>query len=606
MASGSGMRGRYTGPSNGAYCFGLFITLVALTALALSIGNAVHNDKHHHDDDDGADDAARAIKAPAKATGTNNKLLAGRSLVFGPVVTQWPLASGVFDFVPPATVPPGNPNTDTAIDLEPYAGTPKDDTSNGAKYGSIQSASINGTVTSAPALSVLGASSTCMYRCDVPTWIVPTLVTEPVVAVGGTYNVIVGNDGVRVIDKASGALTAYAAKHVFWGQLVNGSTLEGRMHYTYDPRAYYDSDAGRYVIVMAGAPYCLFGTNKQFTQGIMLLAVSASSDPFGAWHMYRHYVTPDNNNGRQENKFVDFPMLAVTKRDIVITFFEYGQSSGSLNTVYQIRKQHAYAATPSLPFLRYSSMQAASSPVRDDFFAAPTPYLVEQDSRDSTKLNQVVTVWRLRDDGVAETLGAFKNPDATASAGRYLPQLGTTYRLVPVLSISSEPRYVNGMVYIAMAAADPVTKQSFFYVTRFNPLTFAAAAEPPVFVRIRNADPSVHYAYPAISVSPDGDIVVVFSVFTPHTYASSAYTVWRAGSPDITAYETPIVFAIGTGIQTTTPRWGDYLDVAYDTFTGAGADKFWLLGMFSEGTMITCLNETRNMQMSQLTSIALI
>jgi hypothetical protein len=98
-----------------------------------------------------------------------------------------------------------------------------------------------------------------------------------------------------------------------------------------DPRAIYDPHAGRYIAM---------ATN--FTGGSIYMAVSATSDPTGAW--FKFSFAP--GQGTDAGRWSDYPTLGVDARGVYLSAYMVGGTAAM--TIWALDKAPLIAATPSV------------------------------------------------------------------------------------------------------------------------------------------------------------------------------------------------------------------------------------------------------------------
>jgi hypothetical protein len=109
------------------------------------------------------------------------------------------------------------------------------------------------------------------------------------------------NSNYRIHDKATGAPLSTVSMESFWAP-AGGSGV-------FDPKVVYDPYNNRWLLAAA--------SNAQTTSSSLLVGISDTSDPQGAYHLYRftmQAITGSNAN------WADFPMLGFNKNWVAVSF----------------------------------------------------------------------------------------------------------------------------------------------------------------------------------------------------------------------------------------------------------------------------------------------
>src|SRR5260221_196162 len=117
-------------------------------------------------------------------------------------------------------------------------------------------------------------------------------------AVGPTKVMDTHNNNYRIQDKATGAVISTVGTATFWAPVEPAQNLNQLT----DPRTTYDPYNNRWIAVMQTVN----------ANGDVLLAVSQTSDPSGAWYEYRF-------TGFAAAYLLDFPIIGFNKNWITIT-----------------------------------------------------------------------------------------------------------------------------------------------------------------------------------------------------------------------------------------------------------------------------------------------
>jgi hypothetical protein len=151
---------------------------------------------------------------------------------------------------------------------------------------------------------------------------------DQALCVGGNYVVEAVNDAVRVFDKGGTALTGTIALNEFYGYPPAIDRTTGIFGPSpTDPICHYDTDTGRFIVVML----TIDNTPAGDTAGPNRLdiAVSQTSDPRGAWTRYKLATQDDGTEGTPNHHcdlgpcLGDYPHIGADKNGIYLTTNEY-------------------------------------------------------------------------------------------------------------------------------------------------------------------------------------------------------------------------------------------------------------------------------------------
>jgi hypothetical protein len=112
--------------------------------------------------------------------------------------------------------------------------------------------------------------------------------------------------------------------------------LPASKHFLFDPRAIYDWVHNRWILVVADCKFCNTGSQK----GMGIVAVSQTSDPRGAWFVYR--ISPGNLS---IGDFFDFPQLGQDRRAVYLSFNHFGAINFIDAHVLILPKSNLYSGT---------------------------------------------------------------------------------------------------------------------------------------------------------------------------------------------------------------------------------------------------------------------
>ena len=338
-------------------------------------------------------------------------------------------------------------------------------------------------------------------------------------AVGPSHLVGAHNSAI-VVQNRSGAILTRVTLSQFWFSNAPLATY-------YDPRVVYDGQYDRWVFVSI------------FDEQAVMLAVSETGDPTGAW---RRYQLPQQR--------ADYSQLVLAGDSIVAGTADF---VGNRSWYFVVPRTTAYAKPATLNALRIDSKISNATPVASD----TQKWIVVG--------NALNIAWRPLDE--TSSWRAVNTPNSLNSpAGTSLPQAGGP-GLDGGLGVVESAIEHGGWIYTVSDRLPRGTLRRVLEWCRFHPVTGQAT-----WGTIVDPDPNVSYAYPSMAINRDGAIVIGFGIFSPTTYASSGY-VYRDPSGN---WSKVARIRTGTSPFTITDRWGDYSSTVVDPVDGV---TFWTLQM---------------------------
>jgi hypothetical protein len=383
-------------------------------------------------------------------------------------------------------------------------------------------------------------------------------------AVGPNHLLVSLNNKLQ-IQSRSGAVLGSVAWPTFWSRVFSG--------FTFDPRAAYDVASGRFIISMAG--------NEDATASI-LVAVSQTGDPTGAWNVYRVDADP------QHLVWADYPRLGFNKSWIVVQANMYPVTGAAASPdaygshVWAFDKADLFAAgagrhtafvLPEISTVRFDIAPAATYDA-----SLAVEYLLEAVPNDAPA-NPSLVVFQIAGAVGAETLTQVASSVAPlgwalGAGSDSAPQLGTSQPI----NVSD-----NGLLNVverngALWATEAVYPDTSSTRTAVQWLQMTPAGAIQQFGRLDDTTGAVHYGYPSLAVNAHGDVAVGFSRFSATQYASAAYAIHAAADPAGSLRpETVFKTGLASYIKIASPdgnRWGDYSATVIDPTNDA---QFWTI-----------------------------
>ncbi|HTD84784.1 MAG TPA: hypothetical protein VK648_13435, partial [Gemmatimonadaceae bacterium] len=355
-------------------------------------------------------------------------------------------------------------------------------------------------------------------------------------AVGKNHVVTATNAGI-VVHSRSGAQLASTPLKAFLAIAAGDNGI-----YT-DPRIVYDAGNDRWIVFGLRLPRYL------------VLAVSNTGDPLGAW---TRYVIDSSKFANS----IDYSRLALTRDTIVAVTYE-----GDANNGYplSIHKSDLYSLPSSLPVKQYLA-GIVNVPVSGE--ESEYEYILGEDETDRNSL----ILSRLDQLNVRKKVaGAIPWSRAETAA----PQLGSSRKLDTGFMDVEAAVIRSGIIYaVNLTAMSAPTRTSIIW-RKFDAETGkylgGGLIDDPTGVK--------YYAYSSIAVNRAGGIVIGFNTFTAAQYPSAGYVYIDAHG----AISNEGVLKAGETPSSTT-RWGDYSttvvdptdDATFWTIQEATAENHWV------------------------------
>lgn len=169
------------------------------------------------------------------------------------------------------------------------------------------------------------------------------------IAVSNAGKVVsVVNSNMRVYDD-TGAIVSHTS-------LTNLFLPADTFPWISDPRVLYDPSTDRFVLV------CFSGNLSH--ESTVLVAFTQTNDPSGAWNVYTL-----NGNSFNDSTWSDYPIIALSDKDLFITFNQVKDNVSwtvgfKQSVIWQIDKQTGYSGTP-LQYTLWSNIQHGGTNLRN-------------------------------------------------------------------------------------------------------------------------------------------------------------------------------------------------------------------------------------------------
>ncbi|HYR51471.1 MAG TPA: Calx-beta domain-containing protein [Candidatus Dormibacteraeota bacterium] len=423
--------------------------------------------------------------------------------------------------------------------------------------GSIQSPSGIQVVSPSPTQSFMGLDDIAMV--DSLYIVIPP---DCGGAVGLTKVMSGLNNNYRVFNKADGSVVSTVGTATFWAPsgetALNGLT---------DPRTLYDPYNNRWIAVMQTVGL----------SGDILLGVSQTSDPNGAWFLYRFAI------GFQ----IDFPIVGFNKNWISISINRYsnaGLFQRGINLVVDYGQARAGVGTGILFTLatntHFCSAPTATYSATEDTLFVIT-HLTSTGPTYSVDLITGTPSVPVYTSGAALTRpgGAWAQP--TLPNSQVLPQSapnsGTSACSPPCVietqdsQVRSAPVYRGGSLYYTQTIGLPAVTLSHTAVqwTKLNATGGAfqdgGRIEDPTATATNGGK---WYAFPHIANNSVGDFIVGYSQFSSAQHPSAGYSMHLNGDA-AGSLRDPLIYKAGEDYYhkdfgSGRNRWGDFSQAQVD------------------------------------------
>lgn len=364
------------------------------------------------------------------------------------------------------------------------------------------------------------------------------------------------------------------------------SPLDPTFTDTFDPRILYDAAADRWIACAS-----VNGNNPQTAlQAALLLAVSQTGDPGGAWNYFQTNFNAANTSTRQA-VWGDYPELGFNANWVVVSVNIFGSSSGNYqNTnLYVFQKSDLYQKNGTGAHVAFSDGQGELTPVLDFDNQPDTLYLLQAFATGFGPAGSAaIRISKLQGPVGSETFtggngGLIRINDPWSDSGSgdadFGPQLGSTVKID-----TGDSRLLNCMmrggsiwcahtIFLPYGAPARASAQWF----QIDPVS----SPPQVVQRGRIDDPTstYFYAYPTIAVNKNNDALIGYTRLSANDYASAEFS-FRTGTDPPNTMQPDVMFKQGeapyvaVGSSSNNNRWGDYSATLVDPANDLG---FWTL-----------------------------
>lgn len=340
----------------------------------------------------------------------------------------------------------------------------------------------------------------------------------------------------------------------------------------FDPRVVYDPTCNRWMAVAAA--------NRASASSSILLAVSQTTDPTGAWSYYR--IDADAS----DTVWADFPTIGVSNNWVVLqaNMFDIG-GAGAFN------RSHVYALDKNA--LCTGGPFGATMFSLVGFGATHVPVTAYDTNTDHHLLNVwngaagQLRLYRITGPVGGEALNpiAFVNTPITWSqsspgGANFAPQLGTANLIQTNDDRLQNAVRRNGTIWTAHTIFLPTGAPTRSAIHWLQLNTAGGVVQRGQIGGTMGAD---FFAFPSIAVNRNNDVLIGYTGFSAGTFASAGYTYrWSSDAFNLTRDSTILKAGLasyflpdGNGRN----RWGDYSHTVVDPVNDT---EFWTIQEYAE------------------------
>ena len=365
------------------------------------------------------------------------------------------------------------------------------------------------------------------------------------------------------IQTRAGANVSSVSLNAFWTSINPGGG-------TFDPRVHYDPYINRWILVtVAGA---------QATTSCILIAVSKTSNPTGAWWMFK--ITADGTGVN----WLDYPDVGFNGKWITITGNLFSNAANAFNgaKVFVFNKANIVAGTsaPYTSFLQTNSFTICPAITYDPITA--NMFMVESWDGTATGGGQM-QLWKISGAVGSETMTSVGFPasagfnwqgqsnavSGTAGAD-FVPQSGTANLIQANDDRITQVVFMNNKLWFAHNVFVP-------YSTTVNPKrcsaqwwqidTFGNPIQLGLIDDTTATNPNFYF-FPTVTPNTIDDAIIGFSTSSALMHPSAAYALHIHIDP-VDSIRQPFIFRHGQNTYfknfgSSRDRWGDYSGAALD------------------------------------------
>ena len=401
-------------------------------------------------------------------------------------------------------------------------------------------------------------------------------------AIGPKYFVEFINGAFAIYNKTNGARVLRITDAKFWSNAGPGGAGNG-ISFTpsdgvSDPRVIYDPVSQRWFA--SQVDYDVTVPDPTLESDYYLLAVSDTSDPAGAWHVFSLLADPESGY------FADFPTLGVDGGSVYLAGNMFYGGNNSLGTTLTVIPKVDLLASP--PVLTNRIFFGTLDYAVNGAVLQPATCLDGSGSGIILAAGDLGLDLQSHSNLVATTVLNPGTPDAALAPATNILVDGYTIPFDPVQPDGSDTLADND----ARFSARVCTVGGVVYAVHNIEIDGRAAIR---WYRINAAndtllesgtitDTNLDLFYPSMAANTNGVVVIACNGSSINTFISS-YAYAGLTQNNVTTFGPPIVLAAGSvnyhdGNEPFSPtgesRWGDYSTVSVDP---SDPDRFWTIQM---------------------------
>jgi Secretion system C-terminal sorting domain len=371
-------------------------------------------------------------------------------------------------------------------------------------------------------------------------------------AVDSNYCLTATNQSVHIQTRA-GANVSSVSLNAFFSSVISGGT--------FDPRVHYDPYTSRWILVAVGG--------AQSSSSCILIAISKTSNPTGAWWTYKVTAYPPGDF------WLDYPNVGFNNKWITVTGNLFPNSGPGYNgcKVFVFNKANLLsgAGAPFTAFTQATSECITPAITYDP--ALPNMFCLENYNGLAGGGGQL-TLWKITGAVGSETMSLVNHPASAgfrwqgqgAGGSDFAPQLGTASliqtnddRLTQVVQMNNKLWTAHNVFLPSSGTVTRCSVQWWQIDTFGTPVQIGYVDDPT------NTN---FYAFPTITANINDDALVGFTNFSSGLHPSAAYAM-RLHTDAIDMLDSVYIFRHGQNTYFknfggSRDRWGDYSGTCLD------------------------------------------
>ncbi len=368
-------------------------------------------------------------------------------------------------------------------------------------------------------------------------------------AVDSQYCVTAINTAIHIQTRTGGNVLNVGISG-FWASVLPSGIVP------FDPRVHYDPLFKRWILITDAVNY------STMTQSTLLVAVSATNDPTGTWHMYAIAVDPTGA------AWMDFPNVGYNKKWITVTGNMFRNSAGGARgaRLYTIDYNAVMSGTgaPYTIFSKPSSFSIAPAITLDT--NETSQFAIESWNGTAGQLQ----LWKITGSVSSPTLTSVGYPTTTTNwdggppGGDFAPQVSSPNYVntgddrITAVIYRNHKLWCSHTAFLPAGGANRCSIMWWQIDTLANPLQNGLIDDPTV---------TNFYAFSSIAVNVNDDALIGFANFKSTIHPSAAYAL-HVNTDGINSTRSPVIYRHGTATYYASDgsrnRWGDYSEACID------------------------------------------